>query len=265
MVWHDSRWLPHLADLGYITHGSRCPAGSWERTAQSQVHQLQQPAAFTRLPASFWRPHAMGLAPAPSPRGWAGHPQKATSSHFPMGLRNHRRSKIPCLEVSRVGLHPLVFYTNSFWHHHSIALAVLIWRGGGKTNTKTWAVHIPRIGSEEERNKYTLWKNPQENKYWHKQLVAHGCFKETGASDTLLHWTGVLLCSLHHLKCPHYNSLPRTTFLLFYQLQSLQDLYFISFHLLLRTAQNCPEAASEAPQPPAAPTVGAVYSPAHYG
>lgn len=243
MVWHDSRWLPHLADLGYITHGSRCPAGSWERTAQSQVHQLQQPAAFTRLPASFWRPHAMGLAPAPSSRGWAGHPQKATSSHFPMGLRNHRGSKIPCLEVSSVGLHPLVFYTNSFWHHHSIALAVLIWRGAGETNTKTWAVHIPRIGSEEERNKYTLWKNPQEkntdvNSLWHmacggKEVTI---IKETGASDTLLHWTRVLLCSLHHLKCSHYNSLPGTTFLLFYQLQSLQDLYFISFHLLLRTA-----------------------------
>lgn len=148
----------HIWQIWVTSLSPQCPAGSWELAAQSQVHQLQQPAAFTCLSASSRWPHAMGLALAPSFRGWAA-PQEVAFSHFPMGLRSHHESKIPCPELPRAGLHSLVFYTNSFWHHNSAILAALTWRG---KNTKTGAIHIPRIGSEEERHKYKVWKNSQE-------------------------------------------------------------------------------------------------------
>lgn len=55
--------------------------------------------------------------------------------HFPMGLRSHHGSKIPCQEVSRGGLLSRLFYTNSSWRHNS-TLAVFMEREE-KTNIKT--------------------------------------------------------------------------------------------------------------------------------
>ena len=72
----------------------------------------------------------------PFPEAEPATPQEATSSHFPMSLRSHHGSKIPCLEVSRAGLYSLAFYTNSSWHHNSTVLVVLIWRAK-KTHSKT--------------------------------------------------------------------------------------------------------------------------------
>lgn len=66
-----------------------------------------------------------GCLRLPVPEAEPATPQEATSSHFPMGLRSHHGGKIPCLKVSRAGSHSLVFYTNSSWHRHSTALAVL--------------------------------------------------------------------------------------------------------------------------------------------
>lgn len=86
-------------------------------------------------------------------------------------------------------------------------------------------------------------------------------FKETGAYDTLLHWTRVLLCSLHHLKCPHYKSAWHNIPAFSSTTEPSRSLFCV----LSFAAQNCPEAASEAPEPPAAPSVGVLYSPAHYG
>lgn len=66
-----------------------------------------------------------GCLRLPVPEAEPATPQEATSPHFPMGLRSHHGGKIPCLKVSRAGSHSLVFYTNSSWHRHSTALAVL--------------------------------------------------------------------------------------------------------------------------------------------
>lgn len=49
----------------------------------------------------------------PVPEAELATPQEATSSHFPMSLRSHHGSKIPCLEVSRAGLYSLALYANS--------------------------------------------------------------------------------------------------------------------------------------------------------
>lgn len=136
-------------------------------------------------------------------------PRRPPPLTFPWASEVYQGSKIPCLEVSRAGLHALVFYTNNSWHRNSTALAMLIWRGD-QTNTKTWAIHIPWIGSEEERNKYILWKNSQEE-------ILTLIFKETGASDWLDQIPAVVSPSLKMFPTLS-SSLPGTTFLFFGEL-----------------------------------------------
>lgn len=159
--------------------GTCCPESSAPAAAASCIHT----PLCVILTATRYRAVPEKWATPPPP-------QEAASSYFPMGLRSHRGSKIPCLEVSRTEVHSLLFYTNSFWHGKPTALAC-VHLETGKQKTKSWAIRIPWIGSEEERNVYTVssinWTNSEEN-IWFKQLMARG--KEvtiSKASGTLFH------------------------------------------------------------------------------
>lgn len=74
-------------------------------------------------------------------------------------------------------------------------------------------------------------------------------FMKKGASDVLLHQTRILLCALHHLQCPRHA---RTVCLVWHSCFFLltTDPSRSLFCILSFTDQECPEAASGAPEAP---------------
>lgn len=130
-------------------------------------------------------------------------------------------------------------HQHSSWHNKSTTLALLIWREETQKNkTKPWTIHT-LLEKDQWRKEVSIKSQRILEEMLVSTVPGAPCGQWPsgdnipGKKDLCPSGTKLLLCPPHHLKKSQHSP---TVSLLWHWLQILQDLYFISFYLLKRTA-----------------------------